>query len=341
MNSPPKISGSPATTEEGVAYSFTPSATTRMISRCASASRTGLVGRVRHATGRLRGTPAAETADSYTNIVISVSDGKASATLPAFSDHGCGGAFRKNRAPTISGAPTGSRGQGRAGVLVPRDDVGCRRRRAQLHGQQQAGVALVQLHDRTVAGHALRPAGRHVQRHPHHCFGWEVVRDAAGVQRHRQCGHSAQSGADDLGHAGDWGGGRAGVLVPCTDVGCRRRRAELHDQQQAGVALVQLRKTGQLLGTPSDLQVGTYSNIRITVSDGKASASLPAFSITVTASSSVNTPPKISGSPAASVTEGIAYSFTPSASDPDGQTLRFGIANMPSWASVRQRDWPD
>ena len=80
--------------------------------------------------------------------------------------------------------------------------------------------------------------------------------------------------------------------------------------------------TGQLQGKPSDLQVGTYSNIRIAVSDGKSSATLPAFSITVTASSSVNSPPKISGSPAASVKEGIAYSFTPSAADPDGQALR-------------------
>ena len=90
--------------------------------------------------------------------------------------------------------------------------------------------------------------------------------------------------------------------------------------------------TGQLLGTPSDANVGTYSNIRVTVSDGKSSATLPSFSITVSASSSVNSPPKISGSPAASVKEGIAYSFTPSASDPDGQALRFGIANMPAWA---------
>ncbi|HSN72181.1 MAG TPA: putative Ig domain-containing protein, partial [Steroidobacteraceae bacterium] len=39
--------------------------------------------------------------------------------------------------------------------------------------------------------------------------------------------------------------------------------------------------TGQLSGTPGDADVGTYSNILITVSDGKASTSLSAFSITV------------------------------------------------------------
>ncbi len=41
--------------------------------------------------------------------------------------------------------------------------------------------------------------------------------------------------------------------------------------------------TGQLSGTPPAADVGTYSDILITVSDGHASASLPAFSIQVTA----------------------------------------------------------
>lgn len=39
--------------------------------------------------------------------------------------------------------------------------------------------------------------------------------------------------------------------------------------------------TGQLSGTPSASQVGTYSNVAISVSDGRATASLPAFSIAV------------------------------------------------------------
>jgi hypothetical protein len=39
--------------------------------------------------------------------------------------------------------------------------------------------------------------------------------------------------------------------------------------------------TGALTGTPSSTQVGTYSNILISVSNGSASASLAAFSITV------------------------------------------------------------
>jgi len=40
--------------------------------------------------------------------------------------------------------------------------------------------------------------------------------------------------------------------------------------------------TGKLSGTPTVAQVGTYSSIVIKVSDGKASASLPSFAISVT-----------------------------------------------------------
>ena len=40
---------------------------------------------------------------------------------------------------------------------------------------------------------------------------------------------------------------------------------------------------GRVSGTPTDADVGTYNNIRITVSDGRLSASLAPFSITVNA----------------------------------------------------------
>jgi hypothetical protein len=47
----------------------------------------------------------------------------------------------------------------------------------------------------------------------------------------------------------------------------------------------------------------------------------------------VNQAPTISGTPAASVQAGTAYTFTPSAQDADGNTLTFSITNKPSWAS--------
>src|SRR5213076_2167295 len=86
--------------------------------------------------------------------------------------------------------------------------------------------------------------------------------------------------------------------------------------------------TGQLQGTPT--AAGTFASISISVSDGKASASLASFSIVVT---QPNRAPTISGTPATTATTGTAYSFTPTASDPDGDTLTFSIANMPPWAT--------
>lgn len=46
-----------------------------------------------------------------------------------------------------------------------------------------------------------------------------------------------------------------------------------------------------------------------------------------------NAPPTIQGQPSANVMAGQAYSFQPSASDPNGDTLTFSVANLPSWAS--------
>lgn len=51
------------------------------------------------------------------------------------------------------------------------------------------------------------------------------------------------------------------------------------------------------------------------------------------APSPTNRVPTISGSPATSAKANQAYSFQPTASDPDGDTLTFQIANKPAWAS--------
>lgn len=89
--------------------------------------------------------------------------------------------------------------------------------------------------------------------------------------------------------------------------------------------------TGRLQGTPTTSHVGTYSNIVIRASDGQATAQLPAFSIAV--SGAANRPPVISGTPSTSVMQGTAYSFQPTASDPDGNPLTFSVTNAPSWTT--------
>jgi hypothetical protein len=88
--------------------------------------------------------------------------------------------------------------------------------------------------------------------------------------------------------------------------------------------------TGRLSGTPSASAAGEYIDIRISVSDGQASAALAPFAIVV---SEANRAPTLSGTPPTSAREGLAYSFTPTAADADGDTLSFSIANRPAWAS--------
>jgi hypothetical protein len=95
--------------------------------------------------------------------------------------------------------------------------------------------------------------------------------------------------------------------------------------------------TGQLSGTPSASNVGTYSNIVIAVSDGLKSATLPAFTVQVLAPSAPPPapppPPTISGTPPTTDVAGSPYSFQPAASGPSGMTLSFSIQNKPVWAN--------
>jgi hypothetical protein len=89
--------------------------------------------------------------------------------------------------------------------------------------------------------------------------------------------------------------------------------------------------TGRLNGTPAAANVGTSARITISVTDGAMTTSLPSFTIQVVAQA--NRAPTISGSPLLSIVTGLLYSFQPSASDPDGNTLTFSIQNRPAWAT--------
>ena len=91
--------------------------------------------------------------------------------------------------------------------------------------------------------------------------------------------------------------------------------------------------TGRLSGQPTLGNVGVHGEIQIAVSDGQDSAALAMFSITVDQAPPVNSAPVISGSPATAVNVGDAYSFSPAASDADGDRLVFSIENQPTWAS--------
>ncbi|MDT8388512.1 MAG: putative Ig domain-containing protein, partial [Thiogranum sp.] len=107
--------------------------------------------------------------------------------------------------------------------------------------------------------------------------------------------------------------------------------------------------TGVVSGTPTNADVTTTTGIIISVNDQQgevnSTASLTPFDLTVTAVAPVNVAPTISGTPqtrvgavddvsTAVLTGGMTstYSFTPTASDADGDALTFSIVNKPTWA---------
>ena len=90
-------------------------------------------------------------------------------------------------------------------------------------------------------------------------------------------------------------------------------------------------RTGRIAGTPLPSNVGTFSNIVISGSDGTSSTHLAPFAVTVLPLP--NNPPRISGSPVTAVVAGHAYAFQPTATDPNGLAVRFGISGKPAWAA--------
>ena len=91
--------------------------------------------------------------------------------------------------------------------------------------------------------------------------------------------------------------------------------------------------TGRLSGTPGASDVRSYRNIVISVRDGQAAVSLPAFTIDVQGLVSSNRAPQLSGNAPTAAVVGQPYLFQPIASDPDGDNLTFAIDNPPSWAA--------
>jgi len=90
--------------------------------------------------------------------------------------------------------------------------------------------------------------------------------------------------------------------------------------------------TGQLSGTPTTTEVGSYPSVGISVSNGTSSAALAQFSIIVSKPAAPASP-TISGTPLTSVISGNAYSFIPTTTDPSGAALIFTIKNAPGWAT--------
>jgi hypothetical protein len=346
-NSAPTISGRPASAiVQAAAYDFRPTASDPdgdpLTFSIANAPRWATFD---GATGRLRGAPGAGDVGSYRGIAIAVSDGKKTTSLPAFTIQVKADA-QANTLPTIGGSPRTAVTVGQAYSFTPSA--------ADADG------------DRLTFAIANRPSWASFDSATGQLTG---TPSSANVGTHRDIVISVSDGGEtaelasfaiSVNEPSAAPANRAPTLsgTPATSATTGQAYAFTPsagdpdgDVLTFAIAArpswaVFNANTGRLSGTPSSTHVGTYADIVISVSDGSATTALRAFTITVAAASAPapagpspttspppNTAPVISGTPSTSVRQGEAYSFRPTASDADGNTLTFSIANRPAWAS--------
>jgi hypothetical protein len=317
-HNPPTISGNPASgVVAGSRYSFTPTAF--------DSEGKALTFSIRNqpswasfspSSGTLTGTPTSGQEGDYPDIVISVSDGTQSASLPAFSI--------KVAAPlSISGSPSTQVIAGKSYAFQPTTNA-------------PSGSALTfSIENRpvwatfsAVSGMLSgTPTAAQSATYPD-----IVLRVSDGTQSVALAPFSIKV-VGQLTISGNPAtqvvAGKGYSFQPTTNA--PKGTTLTFSVQNRPAWATFSPASGLLSGTPATGQTGTYSNIAISVSNGTQSSALAAFSITVT--KATNPLPTISGVPPTSVKAGSPYSFTPTASDPAGKTLTFSIQNKPSWAN--------
>jgi large repetitive protein len=90
---------------------------------------------------------------------------------------------------------------------------------------------------------------------------------------------------------------------------------------------------GSTSTTDKAAEAAIITPAKVTTINTQTDASAVASQANVTATQKPNTPPTISGTPATGVFVNASYSFTPTATDADGNSLTFSIVNKPAWAT--------
>jgi hypothetical protein len=326
-NVAPTISGTPSNgTYAGTNYSWTPTAfdpdsptlVYSIANKPAWASFSAT-------TGTLWGTPTSADVRTFSNIVIAVSDGVLSASLPAFSIGVQAAAYS---APTISGTPGAAVTAGTLYSFTPT-------------AAGQDGLTLTY----TVAN---KPTWATFNAATGRLTGTPL---SSNVGIYSNIRVSVSDGTNSVALA------PFSIAVDAAPNGSPTISGSPAGNAQVGTAYnfqpsaqdpngdslsfsivnkpswaILNATTGALTGTPAANHVGSYNNIVISVTDGVASQSLPAYSITVAGVTASNRAPAITGNPSSSGQVGTAYNFQPTAQDADGDSLSFSIANKPSWA---------
>jgi large repetitive protein len=315
-STPLTISGQPATAVSvGSDYSFTPTTTAPSGTTLKFSIQNQPTWAMFDATsGTLSGAPTSSQVGTYSGIVIGVSDGISSASLPAFSI--------KVVAPlTLSGTPAGQVAAGHSYAFTPTSNA-------------PSGTTLTfSVQNRPVWATFSASTGMLSGTPTASQTGTYsniVISATDGVQTASLPAFAIQVVAA-LTISGNpptqVAAGKSYSFQPSTDAPSGTALTFSIQNQPSWAAFST--STGALTGTPAISQVGSYAGIVISVSNGSQSASLAAFTITVTNGSG----PTISGNPPTSVNVGSPYSFTPATTDPSGNTLTFSIQNPPSWAS--------
>jgi hypothetical protein len=288
-------------------------------------------------TGRVRGTPGAADAGTYAGIVISVSDGDRTVSLPAFTIVVTAQPI-SNASPRISGSPQASVVAGQSYNFTPTasDPDGdtltftIRNRPAWAAFNSATG---------RLSGN---PAASHVGTYANVVITASDGNAQADLAAFTITVAAATQGNPTPSNSPPLISGNPPTTVVQGQAYSFTPSASDPDGNALTFSILNRpswatfeNSTGRLRGTPA--AAGTHSGIVISVSDGQATRSLPSFAIAVTASGGsappANAPPQISGTPPTTVVQGQAYSFTPSASDPNGNALTFSIVNRPSWAT--------
>jgi hypothetical protein len=321
-NTPPSITGAPATVADaGVMYQFQPTATdadgdvvTYSISNRPAWTTFSTT------TGLLRGTPTTSNVGDYLNIVVTASDGKTTSSLPAFNIKVRG---PQNQTPAISGTPVTTVQATQAYSFQPT-------------GSDPDGDTLTYsitnrptwaTFNTTTGRLSGTPATTNVGTYSNIVIRASDGRATAALPAFNINVTSPPNRAPTI----------SGTAPTTARVGAAysfQPTAADADNDSLGFT-IQNRPawatfdtaTGRLSGTPS--ATSTTTGIVISVSDGKVSASLSAFAITVSAAA--NSAPTISGTPPTVATVGAQYAFQPTANDANGDTLAWTIDNRPNW----------
>jgi hypothetical protein len=336
-NLPPIVAGTPITTVAAdTPYSFTPTAADPEGDPLTfSATNVPVWAKFDTSTGALTGTPTEANVGMTGMITIEVSDSKAIAQLPAFRiqvSSRASAPLPVNLPPTISGTPATTAIVGKTYTFAPIGD------------DPEDGTLLYSIQNRPTWA-TFTPATGQLTGTPTTAdigttnsiiisvsdsdssvslpaFNLQVVAAPTTPPANRPPTITGTPSTSVT-------VGRSYVFQPVgSDPDGNSLRYSIQNQPAWATFST---TTGRLSGTPTSANVGTSARITISVTDGTATTSLPSFTIQVLAAA--NRAPTISGTPLLSVVTGVLYSFQPSASDPDGNTLTFSIQNRPSWAT--------